>query len=299
MESTELSSLPRTLYNDKSFLAKVRQVLSLSTVKKKYIDMIMNEKGCQLFEQAFTHSSYDPGCNYEWLEILGDATLNKCIVWYINKRFPQLHNAEGVKVIARLKINLVSKKHFSDIAERLGFLSFIRFNENNLKTATLNVRSILEDVFEAFFGVVEMLLDQAISPGAGYGICFHLLQNIMDPLPISLRYEDLYDPITRLKETFDIYRSSLWGQVRYENYRQDMVQHVQVYQYDSISHRKVLIASATGANLDEAKQAGANLAIEILAKRGFRRPVPEYYIALSHDVQMAALRNSNDSQLVK
>lgn len=261
------------------FREKVRQILSLSSLKKEYIDKLTDEENMVLYKQAFTHPSVSD-VNYEWLEILGDATLNKCIVWYINSRFPQLQNAGGVKVIARLKINLVSKNHFSSIAERLGFFQFIHFNEENLKTKVLNTQSLMEDVFEAFFGATELLIDKIVCPGAGYGICYHLLKNIMDPLPISLKYEDLYDPITRLKETFDVFRSALWGQVRYENSRQDLIQYVTVFQFDPVSGRKTALASANAPLLDEAKQKAATLAIEILARRGYRRPVPEYYTSL-------------------
>jgi len=274
--------MERTLSEKNLFREKIRGLLSLSNLRQKYIDKMTDEEGMRLYEQAFTHSSVDAH-NYEWLEILGDATLNKCIVWYINHRFPQLQNAGGVKVIARLKINLVSKNHFASIADRLGFMPFIRFNDENLvKNKVIHVQSLLEDVFEAFFGATELLIDRIVSLGAGYGICYHLLKTILDPMPISLKYEDLYDPITRLKETFDICRPALWGHVRYENSRQEQTQYVTVFQFDPITSRKRALASSEAPTLDEAKQKAAVLAIEILAKQGFRRPVPEYYTNLEN-----------------
>lgn len=267
------------LIDNPQFQEKVRSFLRLSFLKQKHIQKITDPEGMALYAQAFTHSSVSTN-NYEWLEILGDATLNKCVVWYINDRFPQLHNAEGVKVIARLKIKLVSKNNFSEIAEQYGFLPFIQINEENMKTK-LNLRSVLEDVLEAFFGATEMLIDRHFGQGSGYGICFQLLKNIMDRRPISLKYEDLYDPITRLKETFDSFRSSsLWGQVRYENVKQDSIQYVTVFQFDPVSGRKVALGHASAPTLDEAKQQAALLAIDKLAQHGFRRPVPEYYTRL-------------------
>lgn len=267
------------LANNPHFQEKIRTLLRLSFLKQKYIMKITDPEGMALYEQAFTHSSVNP-CNYEWLEILGDATLNKCIVWYINNRFPQLHNAEGVKVIARLKIRLVSKNNFSEIAEQFGFLPFIQLDEENMKTK-LNLKSILEDVLEAFFGATEMLVDKHFDQGSGHGVCYHLLKNIMDRKHISLKYEDLYDPITRLKETFDIFRSSsLWGQVRYENIKEGSTQYVTVFQFDPASGRKVPLGYASAPTLDEAKQKAAMIAIERLASHGFRRPVPEYYTKL-------------------
>lgn len=267
------------LANNPYFQEKIRCFLRLSFLKQKHIMKITDQDGMALYAQAFTHSSVSPN-NYEWMEILGDATLNKCVVWYINSRFPQLHNAEGVKVIARLKIKLVSKNHFSEIAEQFGFLPFIRINEENMKQK-LNLKSVLEDVLEAFFGTTEMLIDKHFGQGSGYGVCYELLKNIMDRKHISLKYEDLYDPITRLKETFDIFRtSSLWGQVRYENIKQESMQYVTVFQYDPASGRKVALGYASAPTLDEAKQKAASIAIEKLASHGFRRPVPEYYTKL-------------------
>lgn len=267
------------LADNPHFQEKIRSMLRLSFLKSKYIQKITDPEGMALYEQAFTHSSVSP-TNYEWLEILGDATLNKCIVWYINNRFPQLHNAEGVKVIARLKIRLVSKNNFSEIAEQFGFLPFIQLNEENMKTK-LNIRSVLEDVLEAFFGATEMLIDKHFDQGSGYGICFQLLKNIMDRKQISLKYEDLYDPITRLKETFDIFRStSLWGQVRYENIKDGPEQYVTVFQFDPVSGRKFALGHASAPTLDEAKQKAAIVAMEKLAAHGIRRPVPEYYTKL-------------------
>jgi len=268
-----------SLANNPQFQEKIRSFLRLSFLKQKYIMKITDPEGMAMYAQAFTHSSVSPN-NYEWLEILGDATLNKCVVWYINNRFPQLHNAEGVKVIARLKIKLVSKNNFSEIAEQFGFLPFIQINEENMKQK-LNLRSVLEDVLEAFFGTTEMLVDRHYGQGSGYGICYELLKHIMDRRQISLKYEDLYDPITRLKETFDIFRSSsLWGQVRYENIKEESTQYVTVYQFDPVSGRKVSLGYASAPTLDEAKQKAATVAIERLASHGFRRPVPEYYTRL-------------------
>lgn len=263
---------------DARFQEKVRGFLRLSFLKQQHIEAITDAEGMELYAQAFTHYSVGP-VNYEWLEILGDATLNKCVVWYINGRFPQLRNADGVKVIARLKIKLVSKNSFSEIAEQFGFLPFIRLDEENMK-ASLNLRSVLEDVLEAFFGATELLVDKHFGQGAGCGVCFQLLKNIMDRKHISLKYEDLYDPITRLKETFDLYRASLWGQARYENIKDGHTQHVVVYQFDPLTRRKVEIGRASAPSLDEAKQNAAIVAIEKMASHGFRRPVPEYYTRL-------------------
>lgn len=270
---------------DDTFREWIRSCLLQSGIKKKYIDKMTDKTGMQLFGRAFTHVSIDPEQNYEFLEILGDVTCNKIVVWYIKERFPMLQNTAGVKVIARLRINLVSKKNFSVLAEKLGFGPFISCDRDIKEQKG---KSLLEDVFEAFFGATEMLLDSIVSPGAGYGICYRLLEKIFDQLPISLRYEDLYDPITRLKETFDFYRANvpgrqcpmIWGVMTFENVKTEKGQVVYLYQVDKITRKKSLMSIAEAPLLDDAKQKAASIALDAIEKKGYRRPIPEYYAGL-------------------
>ena len=165
-----------------------------------------------LYTQAYTHPSVDPENNYESLEILGDSVINQCIVWYLYRRFPKLNHPLGVKVIARLKINLVSKQQFFEIARDLGMWDFIRADAETRQT---KMKPTLEDVLEAFFGATGLLLDQ-VKMGLGNVVSYKIIKTLLDRIDISLRYEDLYDPITRLKETIDFYKGEL-GQIVYED----------------------------------------------------------------------------------
>lgn len=267
------------------FRSFIQGMLQRSGLKKRYIEEVTNEVGMALYSRAFTHMSIDAEQNYEFLEILGDVTCNKAVVWYIKDRFPVLQNTAGVKVIARLRINLVSKKNFALLAESLGFGDFISCEK---EIREQKGKSLLEDVFEAFFGATEMLLDSVVHPGAGYGICFKILKDVFDGLPISLKYEDLYDPITRLKETFDFYRSNnpgrqcplLWGSMLFENTKTENGQIVHLFQSDKSTHRKKLLSVAEAPLLDDAKQQAASKALQMIEKEGFRRPIPEYYSLL-------------------
>ena len=175
----------------------IQSLLSRSKLSKKNIDFLTNDKNIKYYETAFTHRNVDLDNNYEFYELMGDVTCNKIIVWYIKERFPFLNNMNGVKVIARLRINLVSKKTFSKWAEKLDFERFISYDE---ETKAKQNMSVLEDCFEAFFGVTELLINEHFKAG-GYHFAFQILSSIIDEEKISLNYTDLYDPITRLKET--------------------------------------------------------------------------------------------------
>lgn len=267
---------------DSTFETFIRSILKRSHLKEKYIKKMLDKEGLELYSNAFTHSSVDPNNNYEFLEILGDVTCNKIIVWYIKTRFPCLHNAAGVKVIARLRINLVSGKNFSLLCEKLGFTPFI---SACCETRELKMKSLLEDCFEAFFGATEILIDKICGTGSGYGICYRILKSILDEQTISLRYEDLYDPITRLKETFDYYRPNIpgrscpliWGNMLFENTRKESGQTIFLYQIDKNNNRKSLLSTATAPLLDEAKQIAAEQVLQWIEKQGYKKPIPSYY----------------------
>lgn len=182
----------------REFISKILN--KVSNLEEAYVDLLLNESSMELYNQAFTHSSINPECNYEIFEQLGDVTANKILVWYFYRRFPQLNTASGVKVVARLKINYCGKNTFASFAEKLGFLPFISASEVVREKEKI---SLLEDVFEAFFGVTEYIIDKEILQGCGYHVVYDILSKILDTKSISLKYEDLFDSKTRLKEVFD------------------------------------------------------------------------------------------------
>jgi dsRNA-specific ribonuclease len=259
------------------FWAVIRRVLRRSNIKDDLIEQVFShEKSQYLYDCVFTHQSAHPHHNYEWLEILGDATVNKCIVWYIAHRFPHLCCPEGVKVIARLKINLISKKTFAECASKLDWWDFIRADEDTKQTKK---KKLLEDVFEAFFGATELLLDSVLYPGAGYPICYRIIVSLFQDIHISLRYEDLYDPITRLKELFDYYKDI--GSFQFQQIKKDGFQHVTVYQRLS-SHQVMSVGYGVAPLLDDAKQKACHGALDYFKRKGIEKPVAEYYMTLQN-----------------
>ena len=247
-------------------------ILSRSRLRRSYVDQVLTEENIDLYYvPVFTHRTADPVRNYEWYEFLGDSTVNKCVVWHVFHRFPKLHTTEGVKVLSRLKINLVSKSSFSLLAEKLGLWRFISADE---ETRSTKMKHVLEDVFEAFFGVTEMLLDRIVSVGAGYGICYKIMSSLLDEVPISLKYEDLYDSVTRLKETFDFYKTL--GTVTYENKKDENKAHV----CRVLARNGACLGYGKAYKLDDAKRIAAEHALTSLKTMGYARPVPEYYSTL-------------------
>lgn len=239
------------------FVNMLKKVLKKGNIKDEYISQILDEEGLKLYSQAFTHPTANENENYEPLEILGDSIVNCCIVWYLSRRFPQLNCQDGVKIIARLKINLVSKKTFADFGKQLGLWNFVTAD---MEIRDNKMKKTLEDVFEALFGATQKLVDQKIRMGIGYSICYNITKNLFDTIPISLKYEDLYDAKTRLKEIFDAFRKDIEidgkfykaiGQIKYENERIDRIQYVKVYR--TVQHYNSALSNVANQKIGQEK----------------------------------------------
>jgi dsRNA-specific ribonuclease len=275
------------------FKALISSLLCKGGLKSKYIKMLTDPEAMKIYGCAFTSELVDPDNNYQVLEQVGDLSGNKFIVNYMYERFPQLDCAEGVKVVARLRINYGAKESFCEIARKLGFWEFISAT-NDLRQRKM--KSLLEDVFEAFLGATERILDRRKRVGVGYAIVHDILTSIFNEMHISLRYEDLYDAKTRLKELFDMHESSL-GPLVYKEQKSDMITFSTAYRvqggkyvenvdaHGNVSVNKnrvqggkyVKIGEGSAALKADAQQNAATAALETLNKQGWFKPVPAVY----------------------
>ncbi len=275
------------------FKALISSLLRKGGLKSKYIKMLTDPEAMKIYGCAFTSELVDPDNNYQVLEQVGDLSGNKFIVNYMYERFPQLDCAEGVKVVARLRINYGAKESFCEIARKLGFWEFISAT-NDLRQRKM--KPLLEDVFEAFLGATERILDRRKRVGVGYAIVHDILTSIFNEMHISLRYEDLYDAKTRLKELFDMHESSL-GPLVYKEQKRDMITFSTAYRVQggkyaekvdahgnvSVNKKRILggkyvkIGEGSAALKADAQQNSATAALETLNKQGWFKPVPAVY----------------------
>jgi dsRNA-specific ribonuclease len=261
----------------RSFIANLIVPCGLDSLQR---EILLDAASLELYTKAFTHVSYDAYNHYEVYEQLGDITVNKFLVWYFHHRLAHhgalFHSTLGVKIVARLRIKYGSKQQLSDLAERLGFWPYIRITESVSQGKRL---SILEDVFEAFIGVTEFLIDSRLMVGLGYIVCYRILQSLFDPMTIDISYEQLFDAKTRLKELFDVYRDQL-GSLQYEYEKQNTTGHawVQITRIPPGTQEKVLICTATHAiNKALAEQQASEDALKILSRQGYTRDIPLEY----------------------
>ena len=277
-----------------SFKRLITSLLKRAINSQKYIDILTDDRSMEVFSAAFTSEEIDEANNYQVYEQLGDLTGNKFIGWYSYRRFPQLKCSEGVQIVARLKINYGAKRSFFSIAQKLGFWEFISA-PNELRARRM--KPLLEDVFEAFLGATESLIDDRIKFGVGYSVVYRILESIFNEIPISLKYEDLYDAKTRLKELFDLYGKDL-GPLLYEDEKQEIgndnqitystVYRVQGGQYFTkpngklnrnriIGGTKIKLGVGSAALQDDAQQKAAEKALWVLKQQGWEKELPEVY----------------------
>lgn len=266
---------------DENFKSFIRSLLTRGNLKEEYMELFLQDDCIEIYGQAFTSSTADTQNNYEVFEQLGDISINKFIVWYSYRRFPQLLCPEGVEIVSKIRIKYGAKDSFSDIAGKLGFWPYISATENQRQSQK---KILLEDTFESFFGVTEYLIDLKIRQGVGYSIIYDILNSVFSDVPISLRYEDLVDNITKLKELFDVpdIRRQL-GKIKYFDGKlpNSSLKWAEVWTIDQSGNKVTKLGKqnerGVGALLVTANQLAAEQALAFLLERGFTRTPPKKY----------------------
>jgi len=66
-----------------------------------------------------------------------------------------------------------------------------------------DIWKMLEDVFEAFCGALLENIDQKAPRGTGFAVVYAIIKSVYEMHPISLKWSQVADPKTRLKELYD------------------------------------------------------------------------------------------------
>jgi dsRNA-specific ribonuclease len=271
------------------FKAFIASLIRKGRVKQRYIDYLLDDDSMDLYAKAFTNPTADPLHNYEILEKIGDSTCNKAIMWYIFRKFPKLESKpQGLMIFSRLFHTLQSTKTFSNIGLNLGFEKFISSGWMRVKDKYEDVmkvkrNGVLEDCFEAFFGATELIIDKKTKEGVGYAICNEIFKGMISEMPFpSIKYEDLFDPITRLKELFDYNFPSRGRLGKYEYVSPDSddivegdnkLKKVDVF-WTNPQGMRTLVAYGSGSLKEKAKAVAAEHALSFFRSRGYEKAAP-------------------------
>ena len=244
----------------------------LSLLKPIYFlkDLDLTENDMRQYASAFTHPDINPVMseNYESLETLGDNTVNKCILWYISEHFYQLNNPYAIDIITRLKINLVESNSLSNFSQKLGFLKFILVPKGQTE---LYIRKALEDIFESFIAVTEIVIDSKYKKGMGYIVCYYLISSILEKEKLVIRYDDLVDPKTQLKELNDNLKLF---EIKYVNQGKKTVLNIT----NKLTKKTYQITSEQFNNPKEREKDVSKKALDVLKKEGFVKSIPKEYL---------------------
>lgn len=252
------------------FREMIRRLFVGSNLKEKYIDILLDEYSLSIYDLVFTHITANPYNNYEFYELLGDKTVNKSIAWYLARRFPELMvNPQGTEIMTKLVTSLQSKKSLSAISRELDFWTYITADQASRDTKKTD---ILEDVFEAFIGATEYLIDERVKQGAGYLVAYNIIKSIFDKMEISTEWEYVTDSITKLNETFksnELIRKNI-GILNPSRESQDPL----TKQWTVIISRRVgnmdeILGTGTDSKKQLSKIKAATMSIENLRQKGF------------------------------
>jgi dsRNA-specific ribonuclease len=163
----------------KFFIEKLLKTAGIT--KPEQINLLTDDYCMHEFLRAFTsgHFSEDSlNFNYEYYEELGDLAVNKSAVWYFYRRFNFGSNKSlAVKVVSRLRNMYSTSASEAKMARSLGFWTFIRTSEEEKERSE---RKLLEDVFEAFVGCLEFLVDLKILEHVGYSVVYKFVTKMLE-----------------------------------------------------------------------------------------------------------------------
>ena len=145
-----------------------------------------------LYEQAFTHPSYNADANtkhhdYERLEFLGDSVIDLCVAEMSFVARSDLDQGN----LTKMRAALVNTNGLSKMARRYNLHEYIRLG-NSFSGDISKANHILENVFEAFIGA--LYLDQ------GFKNTKEVLVNMFLDLIKNFSVDELTDYKSKLQE---------------------------------------------------------------------------------------------------
>lgn len=226
----------------------------MKDLKELFKKFDITPKHISLYEQAFTHPSYNADANtkhhdYERLEFLGDGVIDLVVAEMCYVSRPELDQGH----LTKLRAALVSTQGLSDISRKFGMYEFIRLG-NSFSGDITKANHILEDVFESFIGA--LYLDQ------GFAKTKSILVEVFIELVKSFNPESLTDYKSRLQEEI---QSEHRDSVVYELISETGPAHDRTYKI-RVTFDGIEMGVGVGKTKQQAEQMAAKSALEKEAK---------------------------------
>lgn len=207
--------------NIEDFKNFIAGLLKRGKVRESEIKTLLTEENLEEFRIAFTHPSAGADRDYQLYEFLGDVVVNGFVPFYLRWRFPKI---KSVKWVTRLKHTLISKKFLAKLAREEGIDKFAIYGDEPFSDSAgrsligmrkeielhpdlntnMHYLNMLEDIMEAFFGcLVTVVTDSGKCHGVAIEISHNILKSFFSPIELPQKYEDVFDPVSRLKELYE------------------------------------------------------------------------------------------------
>jgi len=220
-------------------------------MKELFEKININPKNLELYNLAFTHSSYVNEKNvkddYERLEYLGDAVLELITSDYLYHNFDE---EEGV--LTKLRANYVCENACYTYASELGFSKYIKVSHGEEKEGGRFKKVILADIFEAFMGAIYLDL--------GFDVVKRVLLNIITPYIENNGTVFLHDYKSELQELVQTEQRSVHYELIDEKGPAHQKEFTMAVTIDGITY-----GTGIGTSKKEAEQEAAKNALSKLA----------------------------------
>ena len=197
---------PQTEKEEKEWLGKLKKYLRglFNNLVKEYdndnklneIDKLTDDDAMKIWKIVFTQASYayEQGENYEVPEKLGDGLTGAVFLKYLYSVLPKILITQ--QNLSLFKNHYMSRKEQAKLSDKMGLIEYLRLGP--YEEAKKNIK---EDLFEAFFGGIEIVGDK-IGIGAGYIITKYFIDWLFKDLELDTTV--LLGPEkTQVKEIFD------------------------------------------------------------------------------------------------
>lgn len=159
---------------------------------KEIIEKLTSTKLMKDWDIVFTHESVnlERGHNYEEYELVGDQSAGLCFIKMLYREYPTLDRG----ILSNLKSYYMSKHYQPELSDQLGLPKYVKLGRN----LTIN-KSIKEDIFEAFFGGLEIIGDK-VAHGLGNDLSYRLMSYLFKDVEMDT---DVKSTVSVVKEIFN------------------------------------------------------------------------------------------------
>lgn len=179
----------------------VVRFLKLGRINENKIGLFTGKTSMEKFRYSLIHKSYGGEEMAGLSKFLGDVIIDNCIAFYLKKRFPAV---VSVWYLTNLKHNVTQNDWLGLCIKDTGIFQYIKYKSNheNIQDSK-EYTGFLKDAFSSLIGTMVTIIDDKTIDGAGYLTAYNIVSHYLNKISITLEFETVFSPKTRLKEIYD------------------------------------------------------------------------------------------------